>query len=371
MSGVQLIPTRDVIIPLGLERSFSAGSEFDSAGDPSFSGLRILNAKCLVHFGMRPHQVSILPRDWREWPGADGLVDEIRSYLHASRDWQGDLQKPSGGIDILAPLYAEALKREGIVLVTFVICFSNPLKLFEGVNDVRRAGLYLKYLLNALAGTRGHYRRVVPASGYSAAVDITQVPPPPSMPDFSGWPSILRDVYQMCITASQEPIGLNEGKFDSRIESLCNELRVIDDMANAVDLPEDKMTLSWKGGKVEEAYCPTGSWQTMRFQLSAPAGSMMQFDPYQTPCYFWIRKAVWHTASGEKPALFAPQQNGFLEEVEDLQRLSIFGPGPASLESVGPAELEIELLVQANDVILKELLLAIKGRLDEKGRKRR
>ena len=370
LSGVQLTSNGDVTIVLGTERNFHSVNEFDPTGDIYSSALQKVNANCLAHFGMRPHQVGFLPKDWHEWPGAEGLIEEIRAALRKSRDWQKDLSASSSGNEILAPLYAEALRREGIFDFTFIICFSNPLeRVPESANsaaepeDERSVGLRLKYLLNALLNTKGMFRRVVPLRAHLASLKALPIPPLES-PNFDGWPSIVQEAYDLCLHASQDESGFNEGKFDLRMEELCDELRVLDCMTNAVDLPDDRMTLSWQGGKSETPYGPTPGWQTFRVMIDAPFAAKIQFDPYQTPCYFWIRRATWIRLGGATDAVIKPGPNGILEEIGGLKRLSIFGPGSAMLQSQGLAELEIEFLIQANDVILKNLILELKSRTE-------
>ena len=371
LSGVNLIPTGDVIIPLGTERLFASVDEFDPDGDIYASGLQKVNAKCLAHFGMRPHQVTLLPRDWHDWPGVDSLVEMIRVQLRKSRDWQKDLRSPHSGIEILAPLYAEALRREGLFDFTFIVCFNNPLETLPSntkdsgePNDEQIFGLRIVYLLNALANTKGLFRKVMPYWSYVAS----QSPVPvvlrhaPAVPDFDGWPSLVGDLYGLCQDVSEDADSLNEGKFDSRIEELCDRYRVIQAMTNAVDLPDDKMTFTWADGRAEFAYGPVEGWQSFRALIDAPFGAKIQFDPYQTPCYFWIRKSSWIRLGGTTDAVLKPGPNGILEEVDGFQRLTILGPGAAFLQSQGLAEFEIEYLIQANDVVLKDLILMLHRR---------
>jgi len=339
----------DVVIPLGIETRFQGVDEFDPDRDIAASPLRRLNAKCLAHFGMRPYQVSLLPKDWNEWPGVEHWTQEIRKALNASKNWQADLQTEQGGIDILAPLYAEALKREGIVSATFLICYGDN----KSDDSFQIQGLRTKYLLNALANTKGHYRKVVRYD------EFARLPALNKPPNIQGYPSLLQNLYALCEDARAQQDALNAGAFDDRIDKLCNEMLVIHAMSNAVERPDDKMTFTWTGGESSVAFCPDVSWQSLTINLDAPPNSVVAFDPYQIPAYMWLRKATWRSSNSELPLDIKAGHNGAIEEMYGVRRLSIFGPRSFTFKLPAAGQIDLEFLIQANDVVIKELILKL------------
>jgi hypothetical protein len=299
----------------------------------------------LATFGMRPYAIRLLPNNWGVSPGAEDLIRDLSTKL--DEDLAID-----DAVAILAPVVASAIERLGCK-PTFLIAIDG---LFASPSD-QVLGLRLKYLLNALRGTKGYPRRIG---------GLTDLPP-----TFEDKPTILKGIYELCARASSDVHGLNSGNYDIRIDALCDELSVLDQMANAVELADDKMIFTWPAGQVQEPYLPSGGWQTLRTKVDATRGVSIQLDPYQTPCYFWIRKAVWRTAEAEKPVAISQGRNGALEDMFGVKRLTVFGPGPAMIKSEGPAEIELEFSIHASDVVIKDILLMLKSRIDAKAKGRR
>jgi len=108
----------------------------------------------------------------------------------------------------------------------------------------------------------------------------------------------------------------------------------------------------------KQHFFPSASWQSFRAPLDISSGTVVAFDPYQTPSYIWIRKALWHTTDGYQTIGFKPGRYGIVEELYGMTRLTILGPNAVNIQfpSGGSGELELEFLIQSSPTILKKLI---------------
>jgi hypothetical protein len=86
------------------------------------------------------------------------------------------------------------------------------------------------------------------------------------------------------------------------------------------------------------------------------------------PCQIWIRKASWHVGNNERKAMLHPGPNGVLDDVYGTKRLTLFGPGSLMGQippGHGPVEFEMEFRVVSGQVILSEIIGALRARLEQ------
>ncbi|MEA2552585.1 MAG: hypothetical protein QOJ65_761 [Fimbriimonadaceae bacterium] len=396
---------------LGAEEDFEPANEFNPGGYWELQEMQSLNAQCLIGFGMSYFQADQLPVDWRDMPGTKEMVEDIRDLLrrHYSGRRKWGWKEPA--TSILMPLYKEALAAESVTSPRYPITVRHPLAVgasqrsrmlafynkpqsfgrlaMEPPLVERTVGLWVHFTLSALRETQGALRQVLvyedylksPESYLPPLVDrlvdwepskeeldaaIGSVKPEWSHSRFSAedlrdWPVIVGRTYDLAIRASQDPDGLNAGKFDSETNDLYKLWSLTSKMAKPIQLPAGQMYFSWKEGErpvqVLERYSPTGSWQTTRTAIPAPPGATVQIDPYQGPCQIWIRKATWYVNGVAQPAGLRPGPNGVIEDLNPL-RLTVFGPGPLYVEAPknGPAELELEFMFKSGEVVLTNVV---------------
>jgi hypothetical protein len=143
-------------------------------------------------------------------------------------------------------------------------------------------------------------------------------------------------------------------------------------MIRPILLPAGQMIFQWRedgqpAGHAEK-FSPTGTWQTMRVELSAQPGSEVFIDPYQMPCQVWIRKATWRVGDNERRAVLGAGPNGIIEDTFGIKKLTSFGPHSLSGQippGTGPVSFEMELLIRSGQEILTEMVGTLRGRLDQ------
>ncbi len=370
----------------------------DAAAEDSGKAIERL---ALDAFGLARYKISFLPPDWVDWPCTPTLCRSILRWLDA--EFNGS---PSWGYQtdssVLLPLYRKALTEGGVDSAVFWICVRHPLTALSdrGTLDDRVVGLWLYETLGALSGTKKAKRRLTlyedmvrePKSEMQALAEMTHLWRPSAsdlneassflLEEFRGnqqsiapmtnAPPMVDHVYDLCRKAAANQRGFNEGMYDQEIDRLCNELKVYEAMIRAVELPERRMVLSWRDangtGTLQEDYFPTGSWETKQLKVDAMPGSFLLFDPYQIPCHFWIRKAVWHISGREQKAIIQAGANGLISSKNGLMCLTCFGPGPAVIQvpTTKVDDLEIEFKIEAGDVISYEVLEILRSRLTKR-----
>lgn len=384
---------------LGDERAFEPANEQNPGGYWELQDMQQLNAKILNALGMNYFQADRLPDRWRELPGGDHMVEDLRSLLR--RHFGG---RPSWGwkepsTTLLMPVYRRALEEEGVT-PQYAVCMRHPLSVArsqrsrqiawgyqdpadEDANrmpiETRTVGVWLFYTLSALkesANARRHMffydrfladpepyiRRLANDQRHKPSEDqiqaaIGSIKPQWShskytVEDLENLPSIVGRTYDLGMRADRDPEGLNNGRYDPEIEELWQEWIATTELAVPMALPAGQMYFSYKVNNqlVQQVqyFTPTGKWQTVRKELEAPAGATIQLDPFQTPCQVWIRRAVWRSGGKEKSILMKAGPNGILEDL-GMRRLTVFGHGSLMIQAPpqgGKAQLEIEFLVQ-------------------------
>ncbi|MEA2552789.1 MAG: hypothetical protein QOJ65_965 [Fimbriimonadaceae bacterium] len=405
---------------LGQANDFFPPNENNLGGYWEIRDQQELNLRGYAVFGMNFYQVDRLPEDWRENPAATTYVNELRALLNAKFSGQAQWGWKEPGTTGLVPIYKDALAAEGIT-PRYAICVRHPLSVaasqiarqtkwgLDGPQGVRNlhppigehtVGLWIHYTLSALRETKGSPRVVVSYEGFlenpartieqitntlvswkpspeQTAAAIATVKPEWShnrytLDDLKTWPAVVGKTYDVALRAANDTAGLNQGRFDEEVDALWNEWGRMSKMARPILLPAGQLIFSWREGPASnsyiEKYSPTGTWQSFRAPIAAPAGSEIFVDPYQTPCHVWIRKAIWHTAEGERKAILNPGPNGVIEEAFGMKRLTIFGPNPLILQAPGggaTAELELEMMIQSSPTVLTHAVSMLKGRLDQ------
>lgn len=411
-SGTSLIATalNALGVFLGNEADFQPADEFNSEGYWELEAMQNINVAILSLFRMSYFEATTLPPDCLEAPGADHMVRQIRDLLTAQ--YRG---KPTWGwkvpcTSILLPFYREALEQEGVEDPYYIISVRHPLSVAH--SEVRRyaksgfqqpdlsspngspppvhdrtLGLWLQYTLSALHETRGKNRVVVsherflqdprpylnrwvadaesldPTEAQLAAAAATINPELShsrfSREDLAGLPQIIRDVYELCERADQDPAAFKRGDLDEEIERLWQEWNTLARMSRPFPLPFVGFFLVWQTGRTTTKYEVAGSWQKLKVPVEAPADHVIQVDPYPLPCHIWIRRAVWRVNGKQIRAMFRPGPGGILEDFGGEQRLTVLGPAPLVTRTpseTGPLEFEIEFRIHTGENVLQEIL---------------
>jgi hypothetical protein len=405
---------------LGDENDFDPADENNLGGYWTIREFQALNLQGYALFGMSFYQVNRMPAKWREIPSAPQFVEAARTLLNKKFDGKAKWGWKEPAVTGLMPLFKEVLAEEKTP-GRYAICVRHPLSVAasqisrtakfglgkndDGLKDMEppmgenTVGLWLHYTLSALKGTQGAPRLVVsyesflqdPKStiGNVAKYLLTWEPTDSetqnaiasvrpewnhhkyTLQDLDEWPSIVRRTYELSLRAQDDPEGFNGGKFDGEIDALWEESGQMALMIQSIALPAGQMIFSWREGNQPGhhalKYSPTGTWQTLRCEVPAPSGAVVQIDPYQTPCQIWIRKAVWIVDGEEKAAPLNPGPNGVMENL-GLLRLTIFGPGPLLTRTPakpGKAEFEIEFMVQSNPSVLTNVVGMLRARLEQ------
>ena len=135
-------------------------------------------------------------------------------------------------------------------------------------------------------------------------------------------------------------------------------------------MPPGHLIITWReNGELkhhDEAFTPTGTWQTMRASIAAKPGETIQISVYQMTCQVWLKRAVWRLANGEVSAPMMPGPSGILDQ-PGMLRLTSYGPGGLLTkfpDTSEPAQLELELLLQVDMNTVNAAAVMAKARLD-------
>lgn len=402
---------------LGPENEFQPASEQNPGGFWELRDMQKLNARALLLLGMDYFRAQPLPPNWRDLPGGLNVVDDLHKMLLAKFDGHGVWGWKEPSATLLMPLYKEALALGGVREISSVICVRHPLSVAasqksrykkwgyqsESFGDqapppveARTVGLWVHYTLTALKDSIGDRRQVVvyesflkDPSGYVETMSnallggkpdaaqrdaaIKSVKPELSHSRYGDdalkdWPAIVGKVYDFARRLDSDQDGFQSGKYDDEINALYKEWELTGDLARPFEFPAAQMHFVWLDGesqqRVSHPYMQTGGWQIVRQEIPAAPNSTIQIDPCQLPCRIWIRKAAWKVGGQELPAGLKPGPNGVMERFGIL-RLSVLGPAALlaiTPEVEGPATLEIEMLVQSGEIVLREMVMALRKR---------
>ncbi len=405
----------------GLEKDFQPADEFNQGGYWELRDMQVLQARILSIFGTNFYQIDRLPPDWKSFPGAGAMVNEIRALLRAKFSSQQRWGWKEPSTSVLLPLYLEAIQAEAVTKPIFAIAVRHPLSVaasqrrrqadwgYKDAQDAegavaveeRTVGLWAQYTLASLIESRGYPRQIIsyehflqePKRYLDWTVAQMSDPKPTaeqmqaavasvrpewshskySLDDLKPYSEVIVSTYDLCLRADKDPEGLTAGKYDREIDHLWSEWNTWNNMVRPVLLPAGQAIFSWRepDGRQDgyaQRFCPTGAWQTLRIPLNAKPGTEVYIDPYQMPSQIWIRKAIWHVGDTEKKAQLAPGPNGVLEDAYGTKKLTLFGPGSLIGQippGHGDVEFEIEFMVASGQVILSEIIGALRGRLDQ------
>ena len=406
---------------LGAGGDFVTPNENDLGGCHEIRALRELNLRGYPLFGMTFSRSDRLPSDWQQTPGSKTFMEEVRALLRSKFSGQQIWALDGTAILGLIPIYREIFASEGLA-PRFAICICHPLRAAKSEIERRHKldysssegqmwgleppigehaiGTWLQSTFSALRDTRGAIREVISceslvADGESGvrrlsdrllSVPATEeqirsaterirhegVAKQYSTDDLKTLPELVGRVYDCCLRITQDGDGFNDGSYDHEIETLWTEFSQMGRMIRPIQLPSGQMIVSWRQGNkpsyVALKYSPTGSWQTLRLPASIPANSMVQIDPYQMPCQIWIRKAVWRSAGGEQTIAVNAGQNGLVENLFGIKRLTVFGPGAVVTQApagAASAEIELEIQVQAGNSTLNGVVGLLRGVIEQ------
>jgi hypothetical protein len=403
---------------LGAEQEFQPASDINPGGFWELREIQDIHTRALNTLGMDYFRARKLPVDWAEMPGMSEIINEMRSLLKNkfSRKICWGWKEPTTAI--LLPLYKKVMADEGIDRPEYLIAVRHPLsvassqrerfakhgfydEIEEGKEppvETRTVGVWVHYTLNALYETIGSKRHVViyedlladptneieriakhlmsgrPSAEQLAAAN--QVIKPDwshstfDQTDFERLPSIVGRTYDIARRAAADPEALNAGAFDEEIEKLYNLWSSAADLIRPIEHPDANIHVVWANAKGEQQrtthrYTVTGGWQTVRMEIPAPPGTMIQIDPYQNPGRFWIRRAVWKIDERNIRVQLRPSTSGVIDKIGSL-RLTILGPWPILAETPhidAHPVLEIEFLVQADRTALRDMIRSLHGGL--------
>lgn len=403
---------------MGEPDAFQAANEFNKGGFWELEDMQAINAKGLVAFGMTYLGTDRMSEDWRERPGSEIFVSELRAILHRHFEDKQVWGWKEPATTSLFPLYKAVLTEEGLT-ARYPIMVRHPLSVaasrkrqFEIKNtdatgrvqgllppDEQRAlGMWVDYMLTNLREAKGSPRYVIsyedllenPAQQLKGLAEgllpwkpsteqmqagVDTINPEWShsrfsLDDLKGWPTIVERTYDVCLRAAADPSGLNAGKFDGEIDALWDEWLTTSNMVRSTQMPPGHMLFSWREGDAlkhnDHAFTPTGGWQTIRSTVTGLPGETVQITPYQMACQVWIKKAIWHVSGQEIGAPLMAGPNGILEK-PGLLRLTSLGSGSVATrvpDGDGPAELELEFLLQFDISSLNAVAMTLKARLD-------
>jgi len=262
-----------------------------------------LNDQLKGVLGMLADPSVCLPSDWQEYLGANKFVDQIaikaRAIFGVSPYWL--LKDPR--ISALIPVYLQALSDPSVL-----ICVRNPAdsarsfsKKFE-VPERACCGLWLQHTLSSLHHSAGlrrcivDYDRVVRdpedlvktilemfpglrASDSAKLAAIGQVRKdlihdhsnPVDPREMS--PSLIAEVYDLCLRAVQDRVKLNTGGFDREVSQLWSEFEAWSSINPAQLAMTTYFRASWEteGQAVIEAraYIPSSKPQILQLPINA------------------------------------------------------------------------------------------------------
>lgn len=302
-----------------------------------------LDNSCFTCFGMVPHQVNLLPDNWREWPGAGQLLHAVSEKIRSSLEHSGIIAVPRASW-IFLPLYAQAVRENVGIEPTFEIRIAVP---------QRPGGRWLAETLSVLRATQG-FARTLALTFENEPQIVTKE-----------WPPVAANLLELCTRISQAQTGFLKGEFADEIDEAYRTVKVLFQMSTAVQLPEGEIILGWRSGRgwqeERHPFCPTEAWNSIRFESNAPPSSSVLLDLYQSPAYVWIRKAVWISAGKERPAKLHSRYERDLKMLNGLYRFCAYAPWRLAIETppLMPAQLELEVLVEAGDAALEAMITSL------------
>ena len=406
-------------VHFGDEKDFQPADEFNLGGYWEVRDMQSLNAKILASFGTSYYQVDRIPDDWQSFPGVNAIVSEIRSLLRGKFSSQKHWGWKEPATSVLLPLYKEALSAEGIQHPIYAIAVRHPLSVAASQTkrqspysqdvsaedslhvEERTVGLWMNYTLASLKEAIGSARQIInyerflqtpktylewsaqhmadprPSSGQISDGAATIKPEWSHSnyghEDLKPYSEIVTNTYDVCLRADKDPDGFSSGSFDKEIDQLWNEWMTWSKMVRPIFLPAGQMIFRWQEATGQqnghaEKFSPTSQWQSVNVVLNAQPGSEIHIDPYQMPSQIWIRKAVWRVGQSERKAMLVAGQNGILEDVFGVKKLTLFGPGSLVGQippGQGDVEFEMEFRIQSGQVVLSEIISQLRGRLDQ------
>ena len=379
--------------------------DFNPGGYHELKDLMNLNRKILGAFGMRHFQVEEISENWLEIPGSIELVQELELLLKSRLGGKDNWGWKEPQTSVILPIYRHLFEQNGID-PTYVICVRNPL----AVNSSQRShsplppigervmGLWLHYTLSALRETRGSRRLVFHYESFlenpekylnhavglfddkfsfANAISDAAATVRPDWQHFratedglSDWPPLVSETYDLAKRCADEPERFQRGEFDEEIEMHWLKWRKMREMVKSSAIPTGRIITHWlEGGKsltAEIGVKPEGKWQRITVPISAPPGSVIHIDPYQTPSIVWIRSALVKHDTFSEPADLRPGRSGMLSPVNGLKRLVVWGPDPMILQ-LPPShvnELELEILIQSNPSVLADVISVLRANIE-------
>ena len=390
-------------IHFGEDAAFFEADEQNQGGYFELKDVMAVNRQALAALNMSYHRVHRIPADWDSRPGMNRVVDAIGVVLEKHFDEKMVWGWKEPMTTCLLPLYATVLA-EKRVKPHYVICVRNPLEVVASerkrdplVGD-RAFGLWLHYTLSALLETKNAGRSLIvydrfledPRKYVASAANFAGLTASEtewerackevsdrfrhhngSVTELDQWPEILGQTYRLCLEIDEDPTGFSQGNFDSSIEALWDQYCRLQRIMSSPGLETSKVHLVWeRAGQregVSAVYVPTGSWQTIRAQVRAVPGAVIQADLYQMPAQIWIRKANWIGGDTSQRAQLVQGPTGWLEEVDGLMRATVFGPAPMALRFPANGdtfEVELEFLVESNFDTLTRILLRFRQQME-------
>ena len=368
----------------------------------------LLNLRCLQAFQMHPTSLGRLPANWKDYPQAESLREELKAYLKSEFGNQERWGIKQPVTSLVLPLYNDVFEELGIE-PHYVLCVRNPLETMasEAKLDfgnsyrvmpslgMRAIGSWLRYTLGSVADTTDHLLSVVPYTHFlSEPQEILQklVEGDPTwevtdgeytaavgsvrsdlrhhqvrLEDLQQFPEIVLKTYIAAVT-SDSPDEEQRGcllELHQEFEAWREYL------GDPVPSP-GKLGLAWReDGRVlasEVGYVPSSSWQTLRLHVPCPPKSQLSGLLYGFPYRAWIRRAIWRTGDSVSPATLRSglgsslvYENGVyrLDGVYEPNQINVVAPG-----SVGPHEFEIEFLLETGPSIFEESAGALARKLE-------
>ncbi len=402
---------------MGEPNAFQKANEFNKGGFWELEDMQALNSRLLQMYGLGYLGADHMPEDWLDRPGSDVFLRDAQVMLHKHFQGKENWGWKEPGTTSLFPFYKEVLSREKVE-PRYAIIVRHPLSVafsrkrqFEiknadvkGVQNLippdeqRALGLWVDYMLTNLLESKGRPRFMLcyedllenPALHLQQMADnllpwkpsseqmnaaIETINPEWShsrfaLSDLEGLPAYVARTYDICLRAASDPKGFQEGKYDEETEALWNEWLATSYMIRSFQMPAGKLILSWREGETlkhsDQAFTPTGGWQTVRCKISAPPGVPIQVTPYQMPCQMWIKRAVWVVDGQDHPAALQMGPNGILEQAGML-RLTSFGSGSLSTKmppTTEEAEFVIDFLLQFDISALNAVVVMMRNRME-------
>ena len=344
---------------------------------------------------MHPTSFSRLPSNWREYPPAESLRDELKQFLRDefSRSSRWGIKQPV--TSLVLPLYNDVFAEMGIS-PHFVLCVRNPLEAMKSESKLdfgdsyrvmaplgkMAVGSWLRYTLGSFADTVNHSLSVVvydqllsnPENILQAIVQQHPgwTPSPAdwdnavnsiqggmrhqqsSIVELDEFPSIVRKTYETAVRIAD---GSEEARSDAL--DLHREFETWNALLTEPVASAGKFGLAWfSEGKrciSEINYIPTNGWQTVRLVIDAPSKTAVSGLIYGLPCRAWIRRSVWRRASGVTPAQIRCGLGSTLAYEKGVYRLeAVFEPDQIQFVTpggTGPFELELDFLLEVGTAI--------------------